>query len=207
MGALCTCIATGPGISRDWQLDASPGDRYAVTATRSEAVDPSMSRPLFADRTSASGPGNPLSAIPLRSLRTTRERPLFSASRRPQPASSIGTAPVVAATARAAVAPHPETPQVRLVGVIKGPDLQMGIFVDNHTRLTIRAHIGESVRGWIVSGIDRRAATIEKAGQQVKLELQAVTSATTTTPPDPSAPLQGMPVGPIRPVEMARGEQ
>ena len=52
---------------------------------------------LHVSQAPRSGAANPLWAIPLDSLTATRERPLFSVSRRPPPAPVAAAAPIVEA--------------------------------------------------------------------------------------------------------------
>ncbi len=155
--------------------------------------------------------GNPLWAIPLESLRNTRERPLFSASRRPPPPPQVATAPKV--SDRPAQPAAPDKPQITLVGVVRGLGVQMGIFVDQTDQSSIRLRVGQSVRGWTVHDVDPRAATVEKAEQQVKLELPGRNTVTAATSPateetavvltGPSGPIHGTPVGRIKPFATA----
>lgn len=171
------------------------------------------------DRKSAAAAGgmaqlNPLWAIPLESLQATRERPLFSASRRPATAV-VEEAPKISAPAPAPLAAELEKPQFTLVGVVHGPSVQMGVFVDETDKSLVRLRVGQSTRGWTVHGVEARAATLEKAEQQVKLELPArsIETAVATTNstdeeasaplPGPSGPIHGTPVGRIKPFATA----
>jgi general secretion pathway protein N len=126
--------------------------------------------------------GNPLWAIQLESLRMTRERPLFSVSRRPPPpiiaASPKDTAPPPAAEPAAS-----EKPQMTLVGVVHGADVDMGVFIDETDNSLIRLRVGQAIRGWMVDDVDLRATTLEKADQQVKLELPARNTETGASTP------------------------
>lgn len=186
LAGFCACtVASGPLPGRN---PGTPGDhRAAVSATPAvqfEAGDP----PRF------SGHGNPLAAIALQSLHAARDRPLFSASRRPSPAvARPADAPVTAA--RSDAPPPPEPPPITLTGIITGPGLALAIFVDGSDGV-IRAHTGDSLRGWTVSTVETREVTLEHAGARLTLALQSA-AAVSAPPPDPSAPLRGMPVGPI----------
>ncbi len=117
-----------------------------------------------------SGVPNPLWAIPIESLRATRERPLFSASRRPPPA------PVAAVQAIEAPPPappaEPEKPQITLVGVVHGAAVDLGVFTDSTGKL-LRLRIGQEDNGWIVRSIGLRETILEKDDQKVTLELPA----------------------------------
>lgn len=135
------------------------------------------------------GQGNPLWAIPLASLHETRDRPLFSATRRP-PAPIVAEAPKVSEPAPPPPPPEPEKPQFTLVGVVHGLGLDLAVFLDEADKSLVRARVGQSVRGWTVHGLNTRTATLEKAQQQVKLELPArnsQTAATTLTPAEVTA--------------------
>ena len=69
---------------------------------------------------------NPLWAIPISKLSATRDRPLFSASRRPR-TPTVAAAPT---PTMAAQPPAPETPPFTLVGTIIGENSRIAIFFD-----------------------------------------------------------------------------
>ena len=84
----------------------------------------------------------------------------------------------------------PEKPQVTLVGVVHGPGLDLAVLVDEKDKSLVRLRVGQTVRGWTMDGLDERAATLEKAEQQVKLELptrNAETAARAITPAEVTA--------------------
>jgi len=113
---------------------------------------------------------NPLWAIPLTTLSNTRERPIFSASRRPPP-------PAVAQVAAAKPpppAPKParvERPQLSLVGTIAGSDQSFGIFVDQATKAVLRLKIGEDYQGWRLYAVQGRETTLVRDQQTIMLSL------------------------------------
>jgi general secretion pathway protein N len=118
-----------------------------------------------------SGDGNPLWAIPLESLRMTRERPLFSLSRHPPPPMAAAAPKVSAPTpAQPAAA---DKPQITLVGVAHGANVDIGVFIDETDQSLVRLRVGQAIRGWIVHNLDLRATMLARADQQVKLELPA----------------------------------
>jgi hypothetical protein len=115
---------------------------------------------------------NPLWAIPLATLATTRDRPIFSPSRRPPP-------PAVA-TVAVAPAPPPrpkpvkvERPQLALVGTIAGPEQSFGIFVDQTTKAALRLKIGEEYQGWSLRAVASREVTLKHDDQTEVLSLPA----------------------------------
>ena len=119
-------------------------------------------------------PGNPLWAIPLKDLTATRERPIFSASRRPL------TPPVIAAPAAPVVAPpkplEPSRPQLTLVGTIIGAQRGFGIFQDQGANRALRLQTGEVHEGWVLREVRARATVFQKNDVKITLELPAQTS-------------------------------
>jgi hypothetical protein len=112
---------------------------------------------------------NPLWAIPLAALSGTRERPIFSSSRRP-PAPAVALAPVKPV----AVAPKPkdpERPKLSLVGTIASGHERFGIFLDQSTKAALRLKIGDDYQGWTLRLVQGREATLEKDQQAVILAL------------------------------------
>ena len=108
--------------------------------------------------------GNPLWAVPLAALHETRERPIFTASRRP-PAP-----PVVAAAVEApppsprAAPPRPERPALVLLGTVSGEALHFGIFHNPATTKTLRLAVGENFEGWTLRAVSqhRRALRLRR---------------------------------------------
>ncbi|PZR88320.1 MAG: general secretion pathway protein GspN [Hyphomicrobiales bacterium] len=126
--------------------------------------------------------GNPLWGIPIGTLDATRERPIFSASRRPP------MPPVVAQRMAAAPPPpkpaEPEHPLLTLVGTAIGKSKNVAVVLDRTTKTLVRLHVGETVSGWILRSVDSRTMTVEKSSQTVTLAL----------PAPGSAPLNPLPV-------------
>lgn len=113
--------------------------------------------------------GNPLWAIPLATLNATRERPIFSPSRRPPPvASAPANNPVVRVPTKSR---EPERPQLALVGTIIGQKGGFGLFVDDTTKGVVRMRTGDSYHGWILRALHGRDATLEKDEQTTTLSL------------------------------------
>jgi general secretion pathway protein N len=137
--------------------------------------------------------GNPLSAISLSALSATRERPIFSPSRRP---------PAVAAPADYVPEPppevrpaEPERPTLSLIGTVKGSEQGIGIFLNQTNNEVIRLHLGEASSGWTLRSIDRRKIVLEKDNQQVSLEIPAPGAVTATDATSPAAPPAARPEG------------
>ena len=112
---------------------------------------------------------NPLWAIPLTALSGTRDRPIFSPSRRPPPPA---VAP--AAVPKVVAVPKPresERPQLTLVGTIAGDEEGFGIFLDQSTQAIFRLKVGEDHQGWTLRSVQGREATLEKDQRVVPLAL------------------------------------
>jgi len=117
--------------------------------------------------------GNPLWGIPLDTLAVTRERPIFSPSRR-APAPPIAAPVIAAVEAPAVAAAEPEQPPFTLLGtVIDDTSESLAIFFSQASNSVIRRRIGEEESGWILLAIDPRTTTLERGARQVTLGLPA----------------------------------
>jgi hypothetical protein len=137
----------------------SPDPAETVTTVR---VAPPAAAPV---RTQSP---NPLWAIPLTQLSGTRDRPIFSPSRRPPP-PAVAAEPVI-------VKPPPrkkeiEPPPISLVGIIAGEDEGFGIFLEQSTKAGLRLKVGDDFQGWKLRAIGGREVTMEKDGQGAVLTL------------------------------------
>jgi general secretion pathway protein N len=136
--------------------------------SNSEIADPGsaaspdrIKTPVATPKSERAPSGNPLWAIPLRQLSSTRERPLFSPSRRPPPPAVA--APVAPVAVRPPPKPaEPERPRLSLVGTIAGGIEGIGVFVDQDTKKSIRLKIGEAHGGWALRAIKGREAILKK---------------------------------------------
>jgi len=136
------------------RLDAKPSSA-AAKQTRAQQPPPS---------------GNPLWGVPIDKLTATRERPLFTASRRP-------AAPPVAPEPPAERPPpppaEPERPLLTLVGTVTGELQKVAVVQDQTTKSLVHLHVGEAVSGWFLRSIDARRVTVEKNNQTVTVALPA----------------------------------
>ena len=157
--------ATLPAIDNAAGPDSNPG----LDVTRHAMPPPDVTaKPTETPAVSA----NPLWAVPLSALSATRNRPLFTPSRRP-PAPIVINAPAPVAV-RPPPPPPPavaEHPNFVLVGTVAGENDSVAVFIDNTTRDAVRLRTGEGHSGWVVQSIDRRTATLQKGGQSETLEL------------------------------------
>ena len=148
---------TGSQAAPIWDQPASSGTVQTVTAPPAPAAPP--------ERTLSA---NPLWAIPLAVLSGTRDRPIFSSSRRPPVPPPVAAAPK---TISAPKPKEPERPQLSLVGTIAGDVERFGIFTDQSAQTSLRLKVGEDYQGWKLRSIEGRQAVLEKDQQAVTLEL------------------------------------
>lgn len=157
-------------------LDADVVDDAPASRPIQSPSDPQNKTPV-AGAPSAMVPGkerapsaNPLWAIPLSQLSETRDRPIFSVSRRPA-ALPAAANPVIA---KAPPPPKvPERPQLSLVGTIASDDEGFGIFLDQTTKAALRLKVGEDHHGWKLESIRGREVTLQKDQQTSVLSLPA----------------------------------
>jgi hypothetical protein len=154
--------ASALGVAHSAGIDMSDTDTAA-------AARPQPSPPAQDQRVAQTGQppsGNPLWGIPLKQLSATRDRPIFSPSRRPPPAAIPVTA---AATSLPVQAPKQrERPQLSLIGTIVSGDDGFAIFVDQTTKAPLRIRLGADYQGWMLRQIEARSVTLQK-GEEVAM--------------------------------------
>lgn len=128
------------------------------------------SAPSAPDPGAKSRDGNPLSTVPLSSLSATRDRPLFSASRRP-PIVAVPVAAPLPQKQEALAPPSPEQPLLTLVGTIVSRKESVAVLQGSNTDAISRLRLGEENDGWRVQGISLRSIVVEKGARSVKLDL------------------------------------
>lgn len=113
--------------------------------------------------------GNPLWTIPLSALTATRDRPLFSASRRPP----VVALPIVAPPPKqeALAPPPPERPLLTLIGTIVSRQASVAMLQGSNAEAISRLRVGQENDGWRVQGIGLRSIVVEKGAQSVELGL------------------------------------
>jgi hypothetical protein len=138
---------------------------------------------------------NPLEAQPLDRLSATRERPLFSPTRRPTPPPP----PPPSDAAPVAVVPQP--PNLQLFGIVMDDEGARAI-VRTGTEKVDRVQIGDDIGGWKVSQIEGRRLVLSLDGRYATFTLfsndngqqaprdaeQTATQAGPVTNQPPSAP-------------------
>jgi general secretion pathway protein N len=136
---------------------------------------------------------NPLWSMPLGALTATRERPLFSSSRRP-PAPVVVNAPVASPPPPPPPPSAPERPNLNLIGTVSGRTGGIAVFLDSTTSATVRLHTGDSHMGWTLRSVNRRAAELHKGDQIETLGLTAAGSQQTPGLPGPGVQQGQIPV-------------
>jgi general secretion pathway protein N len=111
---------------------------------------------------------NPLWGIPLTQLSGTRDRPIFSPSRRPPPLAASAEPPVVRPPPRKK---EIEPPPLALVGTIASDTEGFGIFIDQSTKAALRLKVGEDFQGWKLLTIRGREVTMGKDERSAVLTL------------------------------------
>ena len=124
------------------------------------ALAPAQTSPDPAKTAPVARAGNPLWAVPLSTLTVTRERPLFSSSRR-APAPPVAAAPVMQARPPPPPPPRePDRPRLSLVGTVGG-DQGIAVFVDQATQAIVRLRTGEGHDGWVLRNVGGREVTLQ----------------------------------------------
>lgn len=161
---------------------AAPGDDAGAPGTAARGS-------IDAGGQSRADSGNPLWAIPLRTLSTTRERPVFSPSRRPPPPAVVSS-PVVPYRPPPPP-PQAERPQLSLIGTVLGGEEDIGIFLDKSNKKVVRLRAGDNIGGWVLTAVRGKEATLTKSNETMLVAFPA---------PDPrgSADRQ-FPGGPLKP--------
>jgi len=128
---------------------------------------------------------NPLAVQPLDRLSTTRERPLFSPTRRPPaPPPKIVVAP-------APPAPPPPPPNVALYGIVMDGEEARAMIRSGPTEKMMRVRIGDDVGGWKVAQIEGRKLVLSLDGRLATFTLFAAKpKGAPNTPPPATAIMQ-----------------
>ncbi|MFB9269720.1 hypothetical protein ACFFWD_42515 [Bradyrhizobium erythrophlei] len=158
--------------------DALSEDTFSIESSAAPAIREQSVAPEDAIRAPATAApiqerelrGNPIWAVPLTALSSTRDRPIFSSSRRP-PVPAVAAAPVAKAVAPAPKPPEPERPQLALVGTIATSGTSFGIFLNPSTKTDVRLKTGDYYQGWRLASVHGREATLEKDQETVTLAL------------------------------------
>jgi len=139
---------------------ALPHRRVGALAASCLAIEALAQSPDQPDSTLA----NPLEAQSLDRLSATRDRPLFSPSRRPVPP------PPPPVEQAAAPIPPPPPPNVKVFGIVLDDEGARAI-VRTGTEKVDRVQIGDHIGGWTVSQIEGRYLVLSLDGRFAKFTL------------------------------------
>lgn len=139
-----------------------------------ESVDVGAMRPIMRPPKQAPGKqiprGNPLWSLPLSALTASQERPIFSATRRPQP-RAIAAAPVEETQLPPPPKPVEAPPPLFLVGAVVGAGEAIAILVNRTNQKVMRLRQGESVAGWSLISVQAREVTFKQGERSEVLAL------------------------------------
>ncbi|CCD89632.1 putative General secretion pathway protein N, GspN [Bradyrhizobium sp. ORS 285] len=141
----------------------------SLQPARPDLPPPSISAKPPAAMTPAATSANPLWDVPITALSATRDRPIFSPSRRPPPPVA---APVMVMRAPPPPPPkEPERPNLQLVGTVIGGEDSFGIFLDPSSQTSLRVRLGSSHDGWLLRSVESRQVTLAKDADTVTLPM------------------------------------
>jgi general secretion pathway protein N len=120
----------------------------------------------------SAAPGNPLWAVTLDQLPVTRDRPLFSPSRRPPPRPQAPRVETVAAVPPPAAR---QPPSVVLLGIVTDADGTWALIRAGGADKITPARLGDEIAGWKVSEIETRRLVLSSDDRSVSFALFART--------------------------------
>jgi hypothetical protein len=129
-------------------------------------------------------PVSPLAAQPLERMSNTRDRPLFSPTRRP-PAPP----PVVVATPP----PPPPPPDLALLGVVMDGEEARAVVRTGSAAKILRVGIGDDIGGWKVGQIEGRQLVLLLDGRTATFTMFAGNNKKISSNPSASQPSSGAP--------------
>lgn len=132
--------------------------------------------------------GNPLWGTPLNLLAATRDRPIFSPSRRPSlpiPAAPVALTPA----APTPISTEPEQLPLKLLGTITGGENGIAICLNPSNNDVLRVRTGESFEGWTLRSVRGREVAFEKASRHVVLALPSPDDSQPPAGTSPPAPI------------------
>jgi general secretion pathway protein N len=196
--ALLACAGLGA-----WAVAATPpAGLETPESALNPSLEPSADRPAVPIAREHGPTGNPLWGIPVRVLTATRERPLFSPSRRP-PAPPAVAAPAPPQRPVVVAKPEPDHPLLTIVGTVVSESDGIGVFIDQASNEVIRLHTGQDHDGWMLRSVQGREATFEKKERSSTLALPAPGAIPGPAPAPSFASMPGQPPRPLLPAPAA----
>jgi hypothetical protein len=141
--------------------------------------------------------GNPLWAIPIKDLSETRDRPIFTPSRRPPPPPVVEKPYTPPPPPPVAAKPPPEPLTLSLLGTIAGESDGVALFMEKGSQEVVRLRTGESHQGWVLRSVQGRQAMLEKGDRKETVTLPAPGDAASGGAPTGVAGTPGAPGTPI----------
>jgi general secretion pathway protein N len=111
--------------------------------------------------------------IDLSSLEATRDRPLFSESRRPPAPPPEPPPPPPAPVVAAVPAPPPEPPLLRLIGLVTMGETRVALVEDGNTGEILRLSPGAMIDDWTMTIVDDRTIAFSRDGKAARFALFA----------------------------------
>ena len=166
-----TLVLTAFTVATTAMISVLPADAEQADEagnTSGTQINQTTSHPAQVSSDASMPAGRAVLPVPLSKLSMTRDRPIFSPSRRPPP---LLAPPVVAK--RVEPAKPPEQPPLILVGTVAGGDSAIAVFVEQSTENTVRLRVNESHQGWTLRSIEGREVTLLKDRKSSVLALAA----------------------------------
>jgi hypothetical protein len=166
----CALPAIAPAFSAEF-LESDPAGIVSETVIANLGSQPAV-RPAPVPIRSAIR-GNPLWSVPLTSLAATRDRPVFSPSRRPPPPPVVAAPYVPPSPPPPASPAEPDHPLLTLLGTVAGETGGVGIFMKQNDKAPVNLRIGEDYQGWVLRSVRGRETIFEKNNRTAMLALPA----------------------------------
>jgi general secretion pathway protein N len=131
--------------------------------------------------------GNPIAQVPLDRLSATRDRPLFSASRRPTAPPPPPAAPRIEHAAQRSPV---QSPSVALFGIVIGAQGPRAFIGTGPTDPIVGVRPGDDVSGWRVTAITQRSLVLSRADLSATFMLFSPENASRVAHFDSAAPSQ-----------------
>ena len=149
----------GVGVTRAQAQTQAQPQPQPQTQTKTQAR---LQVPSQAPATPTAGLASPLAVHSLDRLSATRERPLFSPSRRaPAPPPPIVRPPP----------PPPEPPNVTLVGIVMDAEEARAIVQSGSKNEVRRVRVGDDIGGWKVAQIENRRLVLKLDSRQATFSM------------------------------------
>lgn len=163
--ALCMAVVTAIGSNaRELRLRSTNSVFVAPPQNSEQLHVTARGRSKRAVKAEKKSGINPIARISLSSLTATRERPIFSPSRRPPPVQARTPIMPIRHAART-------RPNFTLLGTISAGRQGMAILLDQKNGTVLRLKVGEGRLGWTLRRVEAQEATLQNNRQTAVLSL------------------------------------